>query len=63
MDAFTIKLMEKVVKARTLLEQMKEPSCKCGFEDDPESYAPCKCGAATQHRQLRQVLSILAFDE
>lgn len=63
MDEFTIKVMEKLVKARTLLEQVETPSCRCGIDDDPEGYQPCKCGEAKLRVQLNRILNILSLKE
>ena len=63
MDEFTTKVMEKLVKARTLLEQVKTAPCTCGVEDDPEGYEPCKCESTKLRRQLNEILRILSLKE
>lgn len=43
----TVKLIEKIVRAKVKLESTKvNHKDSCPVECDPEGYAPCNCGAS-----------------
>jgi hypothetical protein len=50
-------LVEKIIRARVHLEQARhaEHSRSCPVED-PESYAPCNCGASAKNRVIDSAL-------
>jgi hypothetical protein len=60
MDKDTMKLMEKIIRAKVKLESMKKDhSNRCIVELDPEGYAPCSCGATSSNSNISSILDEL----
>jgi len=59
-----MELLEKIVRAKVRLEQMKRPhSERCIVELDPDSTAPCDCGASQHNASVTAALKELSLDE
>lgn len=57
------KLIEKIVRARVRLEDMKlSHKGSCVVEADPEGFAPCNCGASRVNHQIQGVLDELTLE-
>lgn len=60
-------LIEDVVRAKVLLEELLPPPRahafpSCPVESDPEGYAPCNCGADAFNKKREQVFKLLSID-
>lgn len=56
----TVQLMEKIIRAKIALEKVKSAPHRvtCPMED-PESYAPCNCGASASSGPIQEALNAL----
>jgi hypothetical protein len=55
-----VQLMEKIIRAKIALEKARSAPHRtsCPMED-PESYAPCNCGASAANGPIREALDAL----
>lgn len=56
----SIRLIQKMTRANLLLDQqgllaIKPHSTSCAIENDPESMAPCSCGATQYNARIEQI--------
>jgi hypothetical protein len=55
-------LIVKMTEARIILEgTQREHSRSCNVENDPESYAPCNCGASAHNNSIQKAIDKLKF--
>ncbi len=62
MENSETKYVEKIVRAKVKLESFKkEHSSGCIPENDPESFAPCSCGASEHNSKIDSILKELSL--
>ena len=60
----TTKLIEKIVRAKVKLEGSRvSHKDSCSVESDPESYAPCNCGASKTNSAIDAVIKELNLED
>ncbi len=59
----TTALIEKIVRAKVRIEMMRRSHAdRCIVELDPDSTAPCDCGATTLNREIESILAELSLE-
>jgi len=64
MDKDTVKLIEKIDRAKLLLEQAKiSHRSNCDAKLFPDEMKPCDCGAAEHNSLIDKIVRELSFDK
>ncbi len=64
MNKETVKMVRKIVRAEVALESAKQRhKDSCIVETDPESIAPCNCGASGVNSAIDKALRELRLDD
>ena len=64
MDKDKVKLIEKIGRAKLLLEQGREDHTEnCNVSINPDGMAPCNCGASKHNALIASVIRELTLDE
>ena len=64
MNANELKLVEKIVRAKVVLERaQRRHEDHCRIEGDPEYLGPCTCGATKSNAAIHEALRELSLDD
>ncbi len=57
MTAAELELVEKIIRAKVILENMKiDHQTHCSLETNPGGYSPCNCGATESNLKIDAVI-------